>query len=426
MNIWQERVNNFIFLALCLVACFPALSMKLTVIFIIIYTSSSVLAGMVWNIRNITRVRIYELLMLLFPFLLILFRTTVTDPSPQSKFYLEVSMSLLAFPLAFFMIPLKIDKRKRGILNTIFIISTFVVVTYGLIKVAIKFSGHLGSDKFWKTPSDMLGDPSFAFLVRTVFEQSVSIHPTYASIFIGIAILILLDKLLRKFKTLTWNEKFLFYSSISLALLYLGILASRTPFIATMIAALVLFFMHLQKKMYALYVIGVMGIMTLFLILFVPSFSSRFKEISFSNTSLPTEQHENSFNLRTGIYKCSLEIISENWAWGVGPGNVQSKLNECYSNISKEVYDNKNYNTHNQFLDYWAGLGILGPVSLLIILCYASYRNFKIQNYLVISLCILFLFALLTENLLNRQNGIVPFAYFLSLYFFGNKTKETS
>ena len=347
MNIWRERIYNFNFLSLCLLACFPVISMKMTVILIIIFTGVSVISGFIWNTKKLEASRLKELLILTFPFLLIFLRTIIFDRSPEASFYFEVSLSLVAFPIAFFFLPLVIDTKKRSVLNTLFILSTFSIVFYGLIKVAIKFLNNLGPDKFWKTSDQMFGDPSFAFLVRTVFETAVKIHPTYASIFLGISVLLLLDKFLVNFKTLSRKGKFLFYFAISIALLLQGILASRTPFIATMFAALVLFFAHLPKKIYALYVIAGMAIITISLVLIVPSFSSRFKEISLSNTSLPTEEHENSFNIRTGIYKCSMEIISNHWLLGVGPGNVQPMLNKCYNEISREVYENKNYNTHN-------------------------------------------------------------------------------
>lgn len=420
MNILKERISNLIFGILCLVACFPLFSMKMTVVFIIIFTCASFLAGVIWNRKNIDKKRTGELALLLFPFILIALRTFFTDRSPEAIFYLEVSMSLLAFPVAFYITPTQLTSRKKGILNILFVISTFSIVLFGLMKVLLKLLANIGHDKFWKTSSHMFSDPSFAFLVRTVFEKEVSIHPTYASIFLGISVLILLDKVLRKYTTLSQKEKLLYYISIFFALIMLGVLASRTPFLATMISGLALFFMHLKKKIYALYAITGIVVVSSVLIVAVPSLSSRFKEISISNANLPTADHENSFNLRTGIYKCSMQIISDHWLWGVGPGNVQPILNNCYNAISKESYDNKNYNTHNQFLDYWAGLGILGPLSLLLILGYASYMNFRINRYLVSSFVILFLVALLTENLLIRQNGIVPFAYFISLYFFSN------
>ncbi len=424
MNILKERVSNLIFGILCLVACFPLFSMKMTVIFIIIFTCSSFLAGLIWNRNTLDKTRTGELALLLLPFSLIALRTFFTDRSPEALFYLEVSMSLLAFPIAFFFTPIQITSRKKGILNILFVLSTFSIMLYGMIKVLLKILANIGPEKFWKSSSQMFNDPSYAFLVRTEFERVVSIHPTYASIFLGISVLILLDKVLRKFKILTQTQKLLYYFSIFLALVFLGILASRTPFLATMVSGLILFFMHLKKKIYALYAIAGIVAITVVLIFAVPSMSLRFKEVSLSNTNLPTANHENSFNLRTGIYKCSMEIISENWIWGIGPGKVQAVLNECYGNLSKESYENKNYNTHNQFLDYWAGLGILGPFSLLMILGYASYKNFRLNRYLVSSLVILFLFALLTENLLTRQNGIVPFAYFISLYFFTFRTER--
>jgi O-antigen ligase len=152
----------------------------------------------------------------------------------------------------------------------------------------------------------------------------------------------------------------------------------------------------------------------------IPSFSSRFKEVSVSNTNLPDMKNEDSFNLRTGILKCSLELIQENWFWGVGPGQVKSRLNACYDSIAPDVYKDKNFNTHNQFMGYWVGFGVLGPLLLLSLVAVVTIGLWKKSDWLGVCTCLLFLFAMQTENLLNRQHGIVTFCYFVGLHIFAN------
>jgi len=362
--------------------------------------------------------------LLLLPFLLIFIRTYLTDRTPDSLFYLEVSMSLLAFPAAFFLSPVRYSSRQLDIVGILFSISTFAIVIFGEVRAAFRLSEYIGTGKFWPSTTDVFSDPSFPYLFRTLFEEYTHLHPTYACVFLGISVLLSADRFLKSFSKIAIASRFLYVTCLSLLILLQALLASRTPFIATMICLVVLIFIYLRKKIFALYAVGGILLLSIFLMWMVPSISSRFKEISFSNTNMPSEANENSFNIRVGIYQCSTNIIKENWLWGIGPGNVQSALNTCYSKISKAVYDEKNYNTHNQFLDYWAGIGIAGPLLLLLILGYTSVKNYRLKNPVALCISLLFLIAMLTENMLTRQNGIVAFAYFTSLYFFTRKDSE--
>lgn len=423
---WKERINKFNFFVLCLLAAFPLLNGKITVILIIAFTCVSVLSGCAYGIPLISKTRIKEAALFIALFILIFLRTYLTDRSPDSLFYLEVSLSLLAFPSAFFLTPVRYSIKQKTILSFIFSFSTLAIIIYGEFRAALKLSQYVGTDKFWPDTSAVFQDPSFPYLFRTVFEQHAHIHPTYASVLIGISVLLMLDLFLRSYSSHSRKAAVLYISLLVLFVFMQGMLVSRTPIIATMICSVVLIFIYLKKKIVALYALGGIVAISILLMFMVPSIKTRFKEISFSNTNAPTAENENSFNIRVGIYKCSSAIIKDNWMWGIGPGNVQKELNACYNQISKAVYDQKNYNSHNQFIDYWAGLGIAGPGLLLLILVYTSVRNYRIKNPVALAISLLFLIAMLTENMLVRQNGIVPFAFFTSLFFFSDsKYKNT-
>jgi O-antigen ligase len=424
MNIWQERISNISFLSLCFLSCFPLLGMKVTVIAIIAFAVMSFLSAMIsWN-NKIVRENYPSLIIFLIPFLLIFFRTMVTDGSDDARFYLEVSSSLFAFPATFFLYHIGRPRHSVKVPLMLFTGSTLIVVSVGLMSAGSRILSHLGPDKFWKSTSQMLNDPSLPYHIRTLFEERVGIHPTHASVFIGISIVIAVSYLIRNFYSGTTMNRVLLISMASVLVMMLAVLASRTPFIATGMAVLTFAFLHFRRKVLVLYVIAGLILLTGALALTVPSFTARFSEISFSNAGVPGENEENSFNLRSGIYKCSTEIISNHWLWGVGPGNIQNHLNECYDQISPEVYHGKNYNTHNQFLDYWIGLGVLGPLALMLVFAYFIITGYRNKNHLAVSLAILFLIAMLTENLLTRQNGVVVFCFFLGLMFRNHKLEN--
>ncbi|HNS13262.1 MAG TPA: O-antigen ligase family protein [Bacteroidia bacterium] len=422
----KERVNVANYYLLCLLALFPVFSMKVTVMIIIAFTVVSVLSGLIWGLEKIEKKQVREAVLLLSPFILIFIRTAVMDRSDSALFVLETSLSLFAFPLAFFLSPLRIRKEQLDRVNLLFCLATIFTILFAQVKAAFTFSKLIGNDKSWHNVSDMLHDPTFPFQFRTLFEEYVNMHPTYAGIFLGITILLLLDRFFKGFDENRFGKgvNLLILFAIVLSVFMQGMLASRTPILATLLCAGLLFFIHQRRKRTAIMVLVLMFILSLIMIWKVPYFSSRFKEISVSNTKIAEGDQDNSVNIRAGIFHCSSKIIKENWLFGVGPGNIRTELNNCYTSISKEDYIKNNYNTHNQFMDFWAGLGILGPISLLLILIYISYKSVRQKNPLVLCIALFFLISMQTENVLNRQNGIVVFAYFISLYFFTPGIKD--
>ena len=122
MHTWKEKINKLNFLVLCLLSCFPLLGMKITVILIIAFTIVSVVPGLIYGREKIDSTAIREFLLLISLFALIFIRTYVTDRSPNSLFYLEVSLSLFVFPSAFFFITGYLFKRPEGYADSPFFI----------------------------------------------------------------------------------------------------------------------------------------------------------------------------------------------------------------------------------------------------------------------------------------------------------------
>ena len=180
-----------------------------------------------------------------------------------------------------------------------------------------------------------------------------------------------------------------------------------------------LLFIKLKRKIYALYAVLAAIMLATILFFTVPSFSARFSQISINNTSLPADGGtSDSFNVRTGILHCTTELIKKNWLIGVGPGQTQKLLDDCYMSIAPETYKDEHFNTHNQFLSYWAGMGILGLLTLVYLLFSISYIGLINKNILPLIFCLFISLCFMTENIMVRQQGIVVVAFFLSLFYF--------
>ena len=352
---------------------------------------------------------------------LILIRTVIGNCSAEDHFYLEKSLSLLLLPLCFTILPFTYDKKEKRIFQLLFAISSLMMAMFGMILTLFYFNENIGIVEKWESWNSLIHHPDFAYIIRTTFEDKTGFHPTYAALYLGIAFNVILNEILTEKNSNNQLKQIGAFTILLLLLIFEILLASRTPFVAMLLCATFLIFMNLKNKKYAAFIIIGITIIGWGGSKISPSFSSRINEVSTKNIMIPKSGHEDSFNLRRGIIHCSLNIIKKNWLVGVRPGKVQKELNNCYSSLNTNSYENRNYNTHNQYFDYWAGLGILGPIFLLVIIFRTYFESHKNKLKLGMAICMLFSVCMITENLLIRQYGIISFSYFLSLYSFNKK-----
>jgi len=124
---------------------------------------------------------------------------------------------------------------------------------------------------------------------------------------------------------------------------------------------------------------------------------------------------------RIVIWRNCFELIKSSPVVGVGTGDVQDELTKVYVK-NKELWRMQFFNSHNQYIDYWLRYGILGLLLLIIIIVFYFYNAIIINNdYLYLSFFILICLCFLTENIIQRQWGIVFFSFFNSLMFYKNK-----
>lgn len=126
-----------------------------------------------------------------------------------------------------------------------------------------------------------------------------------------------------------------------------------------------------------------------------------------------------SINIRYINWGCSLHILQQgsNWITGLGLGNVQDKLQDCYKDRNPWIYEQKQ-NAHNEYLEEALRTGIVGLI--ILIFCFAVPLGLSIyyNNYFYLSFILLFALCSVTESLLSRQAGIMFYAFFNSLFAF--------
>ena len=102
---------------------------------------------------------------------------------------------------------------------------------------------------------------------------------------------------------------------------------------------------------------------------------------------------------------------------GNGIGDANDEIYKAYTNLGLDTYAERKYNAHNQFIQTYGGLGLIGVVVLLAIFGYALFVFIRDRNFLGILFVLSSLLLFQTESMLERHHGIVLFVFLICISF---------
>ncbi|MEM7548920.1 MAG: O-antigen ligase family protein [Bacteroidota bacterium] len=314
---------------------------------------------------------------------------------------------LALFPLAFFLSPPRFSFRQKKLL-----FSTFLSANVLVVLISFFYLGLVGGF------TQIIEAKNPSYTLRTSFTDFTSIHPTYAGISFAFC-LILLILFEKSALTQLFTLDRVRYVLITLFIISLSLLQSRMPLIALVFIIVLITIMstysNKRLKRKSLLVRGLFLLVIVFSSLF---FSPRIKELIESDYKSPTPETKGSVNIRIGILDCTKQLLKDHWIIGLGRGDVQDGLNNCYKDYSVKYSQIVNHNTHNQYFDYWLSTGLLGLVLFMLSIVLPSIYALKGDNLLYFSFLLLFAICFLTENILVRNYGIVLFGFYNSFFAF--------
>ncbi|MBD79825.1 MAG: hypothetical protein CL840_13000 [Crocinitomicaceae bacterium] len=120
--------------------------------------------------------------------------------------------------------------------------------------------------------------------------------------------------------------------------------------------------------------------------------------------------------VRVLIWTSTWNLIKENPILGVGTGDIKDGLMDDYKLSQYSEPYRKNYNSHNQYLQSFAALGIIGLLLLLSMFAYPAFVALQKTNYLYLMFIINVAVSCLTESILEVQAGVVFFVFFSVLF----------
>jgi len=128
-----------------------------------------------------------------------------------------------------------------------------------------------------------------------------------------------------------------------------------------------------------------------------------------NNNSVETNQ------ARLIMWNTSLEVIHENFFLGTGTGDYNDELVKKNNHLKNYGVAKSELNSHNQFLNTFVQIGLLGFLALVLIF-YSFFRAvIKKQKIVLLLIGICFFINFLFESFIETQSGIILFCILMTV-----------
>lgn len=334
-----------------------------------------------------------------FYFLILLFTVLYTKDLSTAWLKVQTMISLLAFPLIISLI--NTNDRKTLIKNTHIYLWVYIigVVLYNTISFIWFYSGipnysFLGMSYHLKN-----------FIMNNIGKYGI--HPIYMSIHCCLAVLFSL----KLFTTIKKRYLKIVLLLLNLVLFFFLLIYARKGPIIAFFLTLITFLLLEYKKYFRYNLLVVFGLVLIFSL--IPTTRNRFLELSKVEKTAVDES--SSSNIRITIYKNSFSLFKDAPFFGYGIGDYQQELNKTYKNNASFLLD-KVYNSHNQYLGFLLIGGILLLLAFLFYFGNKLIIAYQTKNTLLIIILVFYGVAMLFENILERENGVIFFALFINFF----------
>ena len=350
-----------------------------------------------------------------FLYLLYLIGMVWSDNYSYGWFDLEVKFSLLLFPLIFSTLDEQsTDGDYRRNVLWAFLAGCFTGMLILLINAFYRYSIYHVRDVFYYT------------------GFSDSLHAGYLSMYLVFACSVLAGFFLDDLKC---RKKIIRGIIVVLSLFFftmIFLLSSKAGLLTLlMVILLVSVYIWFRKKNWLYgFIFLLIGIALFYgFSKLLPASTSRFagvnKALRENNRQAGPARNESNAD-RLLVWKAALKVIIENPFTGVGTGDVKDALMLQYVKDDATAPYQLKLNAHNQYLQTFATLGVLGLLLIMILLIQPITLSLQAKDYLYFVFLLIFAFNLLVESMFEQQAGVIFFAFFNTFFFTlaGNKKVE--
>lgn len=311
---------------------------------------------------------------------------------------LEVSLSILIFPLGFSMISgdlINATLHKLKLFFYTYIVSILLLNLYFIV---------LFLDE---------GNALDSFIDYSTFINNLEIMPQMHSLYLGMhnSVAILMVFYLLKTERFLIKGAILFVAGFLLGIGLILLLKKGSTFALIFVATL-LCVKYKLRRAWAFFVVFIFSLATFFVVFpeLIKNFNQLFKIENVETSKTSTE-------IQGVVLNCSTIKIQEAGLFGFGVGDAKNELIDCYSDQDQDLAS-RSYNTHNQYLSLILMIGWFGLIFFLIILLYNLNHAIKSKMYISAGILLLYITIMLSENILERQEGVIYFSLFLNFFLF--------
>jgi len=156
------------------------------------------------------------------------------------------------------------------------------------------------------------------------------------------------------------------------------------------------------------------------------SFDNRIYEIIWEIDSYRrgTNPSGHSITQRFEFWRCAKAIISDNFFLGIGTSDFDKIVQKYYIKIDSKLPINKRYSPHNQYFTFMIKFGCIGLLLIIAGILATVIFEKKQKDYFVLILLTILFISMINEDTLERQHGIVLFAFWGALFIFGRIDKK--
>jgi O-antigen ligase len=308
-------------------------------------------------------------------------------------------LSLLVFPILLFSPGYEIKKRIDLLLKVFVIgIIAFMVFCfcYALYR-SISFKdgswifNPFDPDQFWL---------NYFYGQLLSFNQ----HPSYVAMYSLLGMFISLEIFSRK--TLKGKVRLLWLIAAVFLFISLYFLSSRASYLATLIILPVFIWIKFRPRK-----LNILSVFSLIIILGLVSFfilKNQRVSIYFDKSLDPAILNDG----RLEIWKSALKVVEKNPLFGTGIGDYYEALDKEFKQSGFTAGYYKDFNAHNQYLEFLCMAGVSGFLLFLAILGLMMAFAIKDRNILYGAFIIMMLIFFSFESILSRFAGNAFFALF--------------
>jgi O-antigen ligase len=327
---------------------------------------------------------------------------------------MEKRLLFVVIPILFWLNPgfYKAGLRPKFYLGYIFgvLLSEFICLIVAIRRSVSFVDGN------WVFNPKVFPNADYDFLTASVRdgnyffgeEFSYFLHPIYFGLYIVFAQFLIFEVFKNARKLSVRGILFTLYLA-QFALLFL--VSSKAAIISSLLLAFYSALAYPQQ-------IRVKCLIALGLIIFTFAFVSFnpkmrvFKDNFVEQLSInPNAQF--GHDLRILSWDASLTIIKKNWLAGVGEGHKDTILTGTYVEKKYVIPAQEGFNSHNQYLDFLLGGGVIALSIYLWGILWMVYKAVRSDNRVLLIFVLLFSFEAFFENLLSRHAGVLLFSVFI-------------